>query len=155
MGLFSKLFSWATGAKEAPPKLAPPATKPRPTAADSSAAKGGVKGLKERIAAEGEKLLQEVFGNEGRFLAGLLSLYNGKDFNSSNVQVVTYDPAAKQLIITYQAKGAARQSTYRYSSISPEEAMEMYRAVSKGIQVWDQLRIRGTKYGHKKPYAKV
>ena len=44
---------------------------------------------------------------------------------------------------------------YLYSNISREEALSFATAQSKGSWVWDFLRIRRTKHGHRKPYVRI
>src|SRR5678815_1557463 len=43
-------------------------------------------------------------------------------------------------------------SMYGYRSVTPEMARSLYRAGSKGTWMWDNIRIRGTVYGHRVPY---
>lgn len=71
--------------------------------------------------------------------------------NSSNVVSAQYfpDPEFKMLIEFYDG------SAYLYSNVSEYEALSFAQAPSKGIWVWDHLRIRGTVTGHRKPYVKV
>lgn len=96
---------------------------------------------------------------ENRFLRGDYKLTLNIDFRSSNpadpaVYQVWYVAAEKAIYVTfYEGGGAGR--TYKYWTITTPEALNMYRASSKGIHVWDAFRIRGTKYGHKKNYALV
>lgn len=70
--------------------------------------------------------------------------------NSSNVVMAVYYSDAKKMLVEY--KGGA---SYLYSSVDEREAISFVQAQSKGGWVWDFLRIRGTKYGHKKPYIKM
>lgn len=71
-------------------------------------------------------------------------------FTSSNVQAFEYDKPAGELYVQF-----SDDRWYRYSSVSHGEAQGLFRANSKGGWVWDKLRIRGTVYGHRKPYALV
>ncbi len=43
-------------------------------------------------------------------------------------------------------------SAYGYSQVTPEMARSLYRAGSTGTWMWDNIRIRGTLYGHRVPY---
>jgi|ERR1043166_4347821 hypothetical protein len=145
MGQFGKLFAKSFGVGKQKPiqnKL-PPAFGLRPTAATQQPAQSAV----VATAAPSDP--------ESQFLAGQLRLNNGTDFNSSNVEQVWYDPANFQVFVTYQAKRGRPQSTYRYWTVSQTEAADMFRASSKGTEIWDTFRVRGSKTGHKKSYAKV
>lgn len=79
-------------------------------------------------------------------------IYRGKPLSvhSSNVRVFQYDISKKELFILFKNGGK-----YVYSSIDPREAYQIIKHWSKGVAVWDYLRIRGTRYGHRKPYRKV
>lgn len=84
-------------------------------------------------------------------------LYKGEvitGFRSSNVRAFWYDIEQKLLYIQFKD-----QSTYEYGArmrgVSPEFAMSLYRAKSKGSWVWDNLRVRGTKLGARVDYVLV
>lgn len=69
-------------------------------------------------------------------------------FTSSNVEAGVYFPESLRLELQF------RDGTYyAYFSVGSEEAASLYRAPSKGKWVWDNLRIRGTKLGFRKPYV--
>ena len=70
--------------------------------------------------------------------------------NSSNVVSAQYYNDSNELRIQFKDGSA-----YIYEDINTQEALEFAKAFSKGGWVWDYLRIRGTKYGHKKPYKKT
>lgn len=70
--------------------------------------------------------------------------------HSSNVSSAVYYREINELILSFHGGG-----TYAYSNISPEEARSFAQAQSKGVWTWDHLRVRGTKYGHKKPYVRL
>ena len=70
---------------------------------------------------------------------------------SSNVAGATYDPEASKLTIEFLDKGAG-PAFYEYEDVSIREAEAFARAASKGKFVWDALRLRGTIFGHRKPY---
>lgn len=65
-------------------------------------------------------------------------------FASSNVEVLQFDPKTGDLYVCY-IKGR----WYRYKGVGSNMAGYLYQAASKGISVWDQLRIRGTINGNK------
>ena len=70
--------------------------------------------------------------------------------NSSNVVMVQYFPVVQKLLVEFK-KGAS----YLYSSVSKVEALSFAQAQSKGGWVWDNLRVRGSKTAHRKPYTRV
>lgn len=51
--------------------------------------------------------------------------------------------------------GFLDNSIYAYEQVSLEEALNLYRADSKGKWVWHELRILGTVFGYKKNYRKI
>ena len=79
-------------------------------------------------------------------------IYNNQPLfvNSSNVSMIQYFPESSQLMIEYK-DGAA----YLYDQISQDEALRFATVQSKGSEVWDALRVRGTVYGARKPYRKL
>jgi hypothetical protein len=84
-------------------------------------------------------------------------LYKGDvvtGFSSSNVKAFWYDIEKHLLYIQFKD-----QSTYEYGArlrgVTTEFALSLFYAKSKGTWVWDNLRIRGTKLGHKVDYALV
>ena len=90
--------------------------------------------------------------------------------SSTNVYEFGYDIESLSLYVRFQtahdegARGSAG-SLYRYSGVTPEEFMSLYRVRnsgggsgsdrSPGAWVWDHLRERGTVSGHKKDYELV
>lgn len=70
--------------------------------------------------------------------------------HSTNVRAGQYLPDEGKMILEFLDR-----SFYEYDNISRQEAILFLTAASKGSWVWDTLRIRGTKYGHRKPYRKV
>lgn len=70
--------------------------------------------------------------------------------HSTNVSMAQYFIDEKKLMLEFK-----NGSAYLYSNISEHEALQFLQAASKGGWSWDTLRIRGTKYGHKKPYVKI
>jgi len=70
--------------------------------------------------------------------------------NSTNVAAVQYNLATHEMAVTFLSGGE-----YVYSSVSEQEAISFMQAQSKGVWVWDHLRIRGSKTGHRKPFRKT
>lgn len=66
---------------------------------------------------------------------------------SSNVAEIRYDPDESELQIRFLNGGY-----YQYQDVSVREAESLARSSSKGKWVWDFLRVRGTIFGHRKPY---
>ena len=94
---------------------------------------------------------------ENRFLAGERLTLN-VDFRSSNppkpaVYQVWYVAKEQAMYVRFWENGPGR--TYKYWTVTRTEAMEMYVASSKGIHIWDQYRVRGSRVLHKKSYAQV
>jgi hypothetical protein len=65
------------------------------------------------------------------------------DFESSNVRAISYDRAGRTLAVEY--RDGAR---WYYSPVSLAEAVGLYEAPSKGVYIWDNIRIRGTVHEH-------
>lgn len=74
-------------------------------------------------------------------------------FASSNVRTLVYDRRDESLYVQYIRKRGTDE-WYRHFNVSVAEAREFYGNVSKGITVWDLLRLRGTQDGFKKPYSR-
>ena len=73
--------------------------------------------------------------------------------NSSNVYEFGYDIDNHYLYVRYQephehGTKAGPGPLYRYTAVQPYQFITLYNAGSKGIWVWDNLRIRGTISGH-------
>lgn len=76
------------------------------------------------------------------------------DFHSSCVKSFWYEITTKTLHIQFKERSGG-SSTYAYgkaSGVPPDMAMSLFNAKSKGVWVWDRLRIRGTKLGHQIEY---
>lgn len=69
---------------------------------------------------------------------------------SSNVQAAQYDQSELTLLVWF-----LDGSLYQYSGVTPHEAISFATAPSKGLWVWQTLRISGTKDGHRKPYIRI
>jgi hypothetical protein len=65
---------------------------------------------------------------------------------SSNVRSAVYNPQQGVLAVTY-----LNGKTYRYGSITVDEAASFARASSHGTWLWDNIRVRGSKTEHQKP----
>lgn len=61
-------------------------------------------------------------------------------FASSNVLTIQYDPTKKILHVQYLRSG----KWYGYFGCDARTALESYSAASKGIFVWDRIRVRGS-----------
>lgn len=70
--------------------------------------------------------------------------------HSTNVAIAQYHHETNQLMLEF-LNGAA----YLYSNVTIDEAFDFARAPSKGIWVWNNLRVRGSKTGYKKPYVRL
>lgn len=70
--------------------------------------------------------------------------------NSSNVSNVTYFPKEGKLMVQFLNGGK-----YMYSQISEAEAVSFVQAQSKGSWVWSNLRVRGSRTAHRKPYVRL
>lgn len=88
-------------------------------------------------------------------------LFQGKflKVQSRNVYAIAYSIATRELYVQYLfwAPGMEQHSgpgpVYRYERIEPSLALTAYDAASKGVWIWDNLRIRGTFAGHQFPYS--
>ena len=79
-------------------------------------------------------------------------VYNGEVlyFHSTNVAWASYRVDTRELLVGYK-KGRV----YEYSNVNENEALMLAYAFSKGGFVWDHLRVRGTRFGFRKPYRSV
>jgi len=80
--------------------------------------------------------------------------------SSSNVWAFGYRFNEGSLYVRFANKGENNQPVgpgplYRYSGVTPDAFLSMMTAGSKGMWVWDNLRIRGTMSGHQKDYELV
>ena len=85
------------------------------------------------------------------------------EVESSNVYAIGFlwnndDPMNGTLQIRFKQSrpGSNRKSgpgpLYYYEGVHPDVFTAFRRAASKGVFVWDRIRIRGTKSGHRYPY---
>lgn len=78
---------------------------------------------------------------------------------SSNVYGFAYDTVANLLYVTYQNEDGTPGPMYSYGSLGKPVPVSLYNAMltaqSTGRFVWDNLRVRGTVWGHQFPYTLV
>ncbi len=107
--------------------------------------------LEQEVLAEsmGEELAANLAAHPKREEPGDEWIYGGDwmSFPSSNVQEARYLREHQQLFIIYHDGSA-----YQYDQISEDEARSFYVAPSHGKWVWDNLRVRSTIFGYRKPY---
>lgn len=97
-----------------------------------------------------ERQIKQWMDNQKRQLDPLTRFIYGElvDVVSSNVMAIQFDNANNLLYIVFKS-GA----WYVYYGVTASEAESLFFAGSKGGWCWDNLRIRGTVFGHKKKYA--
>lgn len=87
-------------------------------------------------------------------LGGILDdfVYDGRELSvaSSNVSTIQYDLERQILKVGY-----LNGTVYGYLGVTLQEAVSLATAGSKGQWIWDNLRIRGTRDGFRKPYWRV
>lgn len=101
----------------------------------------------EKRRAEMEKMNRQPWWY---FVHAGIPMVNGHDFDSSNVERVHYEIDHSSLFIEYYTGWL-----YRYWPVNEREAASIFHSRSKGVWVWDNLRRRGTKLGHRKNYQLV
>jgi hypothetical protein len=72
--------------------------------------------------------------------------------HSSNVQAAQYDLDHQKLHVWFKGRG---EPGYEYSNVSRTEALSFAQALSKGKEIWDRYRVRGSRTAHQKPYRKL
>lgn len=77
------------------------------------------------------------------------------DFSSSCVSAFWYEREHSLLFVQFKDNSLYRYGIAGSNNITGDMAMSLFRAASKGTWVWDNLRIRGTKLGHRVPYYLV
>lgn len=86
------------------------------------------------------------------FLQGEMVLF----VESSNVEYAKYYPNDETLEVGFLAKPPDNKpSAYLVLDVSVQEALTFANAESKGRWYWSNVRIRGTKDGHKKTYVRL
>lgn len=74
---------------------------------------------------------------------------------SSNVHSFSYDYDRMRLHVRFHPsgkEGRGKGSLYAYEGVPPRKFLALLNAPSKGVWVWDNLRIRGTVSGHQHDY---
>lgn len=69
---------------------------------------------------------------------------------SSNVAMVQYHPDEEKMMVEF-----LNGSAYLYSNISRDEAESFLVSHSKGGWIWSNLRVRGSRTAHRKPYVRI
>lgn len=69
--------------------------------------------------------------------------------HSTNVVAAQYFPDAQKMMVEF---GDGR---YLYSNVSVQEAISFVQAQSKGMWLWRNFRVLGSKTAHRKPYVKL
>jgi hypothetical protein len=98
-------------------------------------------GRKNALVQGGPAAQWAEFLSEGKWV------YFGAASNPRGVDLAQYLYESETLYIQYK-NGAV----YSYKNVTYREALDFAQAGSKGEWVWSNLRIRGSKYGHRKPY---
>lgn len=70
--------------------------------------------------------------------------------HSSNVAMMQWHEDTSQLMVEF-----LNGSAYLYDNCDEKVAVLALNAFSKGNFVWSELRVRGSKTAHKKPYKKI
>lgn len=70
--------------------------------------------------------------------------------HSTNVAMAQYFFTTKQMMVEFLGGGA-----YLYDGVTEDEAIQFAKAPSKGGWVWDNLRVRGSRNKHKKPFRRL
>jgi hypothetical protein len=99
------------------------------------AIKQGEQDLRDQVRRAFDSPLQQ-------FLAGGMT-----DVTSSNVATIQWLREEEMLFVGFRS-GA----WYGYYDVSEREAIGFYESGSKGRAVWDMLRVRGSRWAHKKRY---
>lgn len=146
-GLFSKIGQFLLGKK--PPKL----TKPN-LLGGRGIAVGSVAKRKQRLAQGLPEFTDEEI-QKWRTLSpeevdGFLDLEQPLFVHSSNVAMVQFFPVEGKMMVEFKNGGA-----YMVSPISKDEAQSFVTAQSKGGWYWTNVRVRGTKHGHRKNVVKI
>lgn len=164
MGVFSKIFSMFRGRSEATEKrlqkIVSQDARNRDLNAQRLASAGNARAETQRINARLERVAgttrkileadrhaedrQQQRDPEYRF-THLGELVDTPQ--SSNVRTIQYRMAENVLVVSFKDG-----SVYGYKPVFVQEAASLFRSSSKGTWIWDNLRIRGTKLGHRKDY---
>ncbi len=98
---------------------------------------------------------QRVRGLTSDECDAFLHFQQAKSFGSSCVGWVQYFEDDKKLFVQFYAKGRQPEKVYLYLNITLQEAKSLCQATSAGIWIWDNLRVRGSKNLHRKPYWEI
>ena len=79
-------------------------------------------------------------------------VYQAEPFfvHSSNVSMLQFWIDEKKLMVEFHGGKA-----YIYDNVSEQEAIGFWQAFSKGGEVWNTLRVRGSRTAHRKPFRRV
>ena len=69
---------------------------------------------------------------------------------SSHVRAIRYLRADQVLEVEYGRRGEP-SVFWGYGEVTPQEAEDIARAASKGVWLWDHVRVRGTVHEHQRP----
>jgi len=132
MGIFSNLRKWAQGTSKQR-HLSPWLGGPKPDTAGHTGTQS------QRLLSTDEV---EAFVYAGEPLTVV----------SSNVgPLAQYFIDEQKLMLEFDGGASA----YLYDDVTPDEAFAFAAAPSKGIWVWDNLRVRGTTNRHRKKFTKL
>ncbi len=114
--------------------------------------------VEQGLSSEVYKNKKDVDLGDSPYQKDFLDGYPLSRFASSNVYAVVYDRTQSHLYVQYMGgRGKNRGGPgrwYQYRQVEISEAKVMYNAASKGVKVWDMLRVRGSQTAHQKPYTK-
>jgi KTSC domain len=88
-------------------------------------------------------------------LADFLTMGKWLAVTSTNVAQIAYSLDEQTLFVQFHPGKNDPSPRYWYKPINAKQAQQFALAPSKGGWVWDHLRIRGTKLGHKVPYGRM
>ncbi len=152
MAFFDKLFGRrkATGAKKA-------AANPKPMQkrmGHRGIAAGDVRPGKQDLSAENVAKWKVLGGDD---VEEFVHLSQPLFVHSTCVTMAQYFADSQTMLIEYLPSRQTGEGAgaYKYGNVSEEWAYEFAQAQSKGAWVWDRLRIRGSKFGHRVPYEKI
>jgi hypothetical protein len=150
-GLLDRFKRLVGGGKRPPDPLAPI---PLGQSGNKVGRQGGHRGMafgrvgtgKEDVSPENRARWEKLRDSEaGDFTYNGAILY----VHSSNVQSAQYDIESQTLLVAYLPKKNSAGAIWQYDPISEDEAIAFANAHSKGSFLWDVVRVRGTRHGHK------
>lgn len=136
--------------------------KPPPVPKAPARIEGGHRGIaagswKERV--RKQQLEEEVFTDEEQAQWKPLSpdmaggfVYDAEPLfvHSTNVAMCQYYLESRQMMVEF-----LNGSAYLYDNVSEQEAIDFAKFPSKGAWVWTNLRVRGSKTAHRKPFRRI